>query len=641
MSLGSFFGQVAGVAQTVLSSNLFSAFTKANTLRTMRAEEHFILKSQELSVSQKILPSTGIAIAGGATLVGLSSLVIGLPFFVPSMFFLTSLAGVAFDLSYYLAERAERANLRDVFISIHDLQKAINKERSLSKKQKQHLLDYSMGQSELILGLFELRFVLINNQQLTLKKKEALIRQINHLIEALMQDKHISLKSLQQAITLPELDFSINRLMDGLKIYEQARRQIKGFTVSAHLRQQVKHYRKTQAKVFALDLTVEDKEALLKLLEDKTLNAPKIKLLLAKIGFRFLNQTAHQQVWLQDKKMNEFLINEKITGTKLGPVVRFYQLPRQVSYHLHEIYQLIEENKKLKPRIKQTLVTHIHTLQQELKSPFCSKKMVETWEELSQLLVKHKLKTKAELKKISTLILDIELVYKKFQKIIKQQENTDLKELILKHRLQTLGQYITGLNFKFSLPQCKWSEEKATPLEAVVNEIENSALVHDIQSLENSITHDVQRLVGELESVLFGESDNTQSGHLAENLRKTFADNYGTALDIIQKAERLKYLEMAAPRHFVNMGIDIACAAIPFGPAIPALQYLNYTLPVLSAANGLELSVRTKHAQATLNEGLFDLTSGIIPQFTLGKQPVETPAIPQSRDDRSKNRFTL
>ncbi len=338
------------IANAVVTSPLFTVFTKGNTLRNVSNETTLILGNDSLlTPKQKIIPATGVIAAGSLTVMALCSLVFSMPAWLPPIAILSVLSGLGYDLGFYFEERFERSALRSKFITKFDLQSQINDVATLTNAQKLQLQDFSFGQAEILAALYQLRIEVISFQDRDLRSKRKLIGLLNQLIENVIQNKCEStdiLKKIQKKF--PKLAYDVELITKGLVRYKDSLIEVKKYNIPPTLSTTINSFRETQRKIFTQDLILEDKEHLVKLLEGQIIDTNQMLLLLSKIATRFVSHTSHWQVQIQDGHLNHYLAS-LLDEVDVKSVVRFYQTPRKVSHHLHQIIQAVKANKNILP----------------------------------------------------------------------------------------------------------------------------------------------------------------------------------------------------------------------------------------------------------------------------------------------------
>lgn len=604
---------ISNVASTVLSSPLFTLFTKGNALRNVGTESAFILSNSDLSVSQKIVPATGVIIAGGAAIIAVTSLIWGLPYWIPPLMFITSLGGFAYDLGFYVEEREERQSLLNQFISKSDLQSKINKTIS-NDKQKEIIFEYSCGQSEIIASLYQIRFQIINDKKYSLKTKREFIHLVNQLIEQVHQDLPFSTQDFKLKLKqLKEIRATSDTLLKRIASYNNARREFKKINLNPDFNDLIESFRTMQGKIFTQDLPLEDKQKLVKLLEDKTINDNELELLLAKIGNHFVNHSSHWQVQARDYELNDSLDKVIKRTNQLKAIVQFYQLPRKIAHQLHQLIDKIKQDKNFTQKNKDKLIANIMSIHHQLSSPVYTASQQADWKKLKQSLGRYKKET-ADIEKT---LSQLNPYFKKFNDVMKRHEKTDIPNRIIRHRTTTLVQFSFGLDNEFSLPKLSTDDQNN-----LIAEIESTAVGKEIVEVEHEVEQEIDGWLETLKGSLFNDEVEPEELKAAKDkLRAKFRHHYGHSIEMIQKAQRLHYLQRAAPRHCLNVGFDVSASALPLLLSssltplalVNTITYIYKAIPAFSAANGIELAIRKSQAERTLNQGIVELIEGIIP----------------------------
>ncbi len=617
------------IVSAVMASPLFTVFTKGNTLRNVRNETALILGNESLlTPRQKIIPATGVILAGSATLLALSSLMFTLPAWVPSIVILTLLGGIGYDLAFYLEERFERQSLRSKFITKFDLQSQINEVATLTRVQKLQLQDYSFGHADILAGLYQLRIEIISFQDRGMKSKRELIGLLNKFIENIIQDKCDStdvLKKIQKKI--PKLAHDVELITKGILRYKCALADIKTIKISPVLITTINNFRETQRKIFTQDLILEDKEQLVKLLEGKMIDTNQMLLLLSKIATRFVSHTSHWQVQIQDDHLNHYLLS-LLENDDVKTLVRFYQTPRKVSHQLHKIIQWVKANKQIPTEKRKEYLDELLSLNQLLSDPIQSDALSTQWKKVVKLM--KGVQTPHPKKVMLNIFSEIATNYNAFQEVFEKLKAKDgdnalkLHDLVIAHRTTTLEQYLFGLDHEFNLPKTQFDKPVSDIISQVETEFHNTVVGKELVKLQEAVDSELNEWIKTLKKALYNEEVEVADKAVKDKLYAKFKAHYGNAIVVIQSAQRLKYLEQAAPRHCLNVGFDISSGllsvllncSIPPTVMVSVLTYLNQLIPGFSAVNGLELAYRKSNTESTLTQGIIDLSQGIVPQWT-------------------------
>jgi hypothetical protein len=272
-------------------SEIGAMFSEGGKFRTAGLGGISLLANRNLTLKQKILPGTGILIAGGTAFFAIAALFTGTPDWVRTLLYSAIVGGVAsgaFDAASYIEDFFERRNLRYEFMSEAQLTAEINR-TSFRETSKNTLKEYAFAQSQLLMTLYQIRCHLKTSKALSDNRKQKLINTVNDCIEVVSQDLPFPFDKLQKVtIYVPVLTAPIQAFTVKMHRYEFAKNSFKRAPITKTLRHQIEGYRLTQNKICSQPLPQHIKADLVKLLSQETINESQFKKLLEQIAEHYI-----------------------------------------------------------------------------------------------------------------------------------------------------------------------------------------------------------------------------------------------------------------------------------------------------------------------------------------------------------------
>ncbi len=292
-------------------------------------------------------------------------------------------------------------------------------------------------------------------------------------------------------------------------------------------------------------------------------------------------------------------------------------------------------------------------LNQYLSIPTQSSSLSLQWAKVEELMKALKFKGPHTKESMQLVFADIDANYQAFQIVIEKLKAKEadhalkLHELVLAHRTTTLEQYLFGLDNEFNLPKTQFDKPKTDVIAQMENKFNKTVVGKELGKLDEVVDSELNEWIETLKKSLFNENSDTADKATRDKLYAKFRAHYGNAIVVIQSAQRLKYLERAAPRHCLNVGFDFSNALLsillnmhlPPAVMVSTLTYLNQAIPLLSAVNGLELAYQKSKTESTLTQGIVSLSQGIVPQWT-EKQTTKMQAKNDSLAPKATTRLT-
>lgn len=621
-------------------------------------ELYKVLSNPNLKISQKIFPSIGY---GLGILVGVPAVILliaGAGMLVPPFMFAASVIAVVRNVGTYLEERAERNNLRKELITSKELVGKIQK-ANLSDVNKTQILHSLLGQRHIYLDLYALRDSIIKSSQIAFEEKQRLVGTVNGAIEKFskgeLQQLDIDKQLLPESVR-ETLSTQIDKLNTKIQYYNSDLLAIKQMNLPKSLQQSIEIYKYTQENVYSQDLPLNIKQEMVSMLEGKKIHRIALNDLYLRIGQHHLNSTPLEQLKVQDDNRRIKLMNFIKNETELKNCEAFYQKPREVYAALYTLQDIISHHdfgvgkEQEKAQLIAELKKFISTFKQ---NPSLSERWLSTFQEkfshIDPRLQPAMQKAFEELRAYDDVAKryyqsSLFTEQRRLQQLVNPSSSDqnklanihDITQSLEDHQLNSLQQFSSQYGQQFNSPQIQIDHNKYDLVASMAAKIDEkwniSARLKRIGKAAN--TRALKKLFN-ASSMPKWEAQEQVSDEKAQ-LKDNFKERYNNTFVLMEKKQRLRYLEKSVPRRLLNVGIAsvvaLASLATTFlipaiaSPAAPAaatatvvIGAITTALVVTSAVNSADLIRKELQAKMKVEEAKKNIKDAIVP--SLGERP--------------------
>lgn len=581
-----------------------------------------ILANKNTKWYQKIIPATFVGVGLVLAIPATVAVIIGASTLVPPFMFVASVGAVYRSISTYLQDRSERNNLRKEMINRSELDKKISN-LNLNAMNKEIVNDYLNNSSKIYNKLYQLRNNIIHNLDIPIDNKKILVDELNHIIERYSKDKNKGgIADIKLSLhLLPEImKQNTNDQLDEIRhlthTYNKACKSINGI-VQHSLLKTINAYKLTQEKIFSQDLPENVKNKIIVMLEKEKIDKDELKLLYAQVGNHYLNISADQQLIIQDYDFNAYLSEKNINEQQLETIKNYCQFPREIFNKVNNIKINLNEDLSIR-----------EFLQDIVRNPGLIS--VGKWEEIEKTLQNTSLVMKQKLNEIHQLIEKYSNCCIEFDELNIINNNT-IKSEITEYRNTTLTQY-SNLGLQFSSPKIDFSLKH--------NNLFNRAkkrIISPKDQIEARYTNESDIAINEQVDSM---KNKKRSRKNAKELKADFKKRFENTFDVIEKKQRLIFLEKVVPRRLANVFLACGVATISLATtiAIPAIASpaapiaavaatvlggISAALTVISIANSADIIRKDFSSKAKVGNVRHDTKQGIVPSRKWENEKVE------------------
>ncbi|MCS5711345.1 hypothetical protein [Candidatus Berkiella aquae] len=596
-----------------------------------------VLQNENLKTRQKILPALAYGLGMFATIPLAISIIIGASVLIPPFIFAASCVSAVRSIGLYLEERAERKNLRKEMISTDDLIKKINKAK-LSDDDKKMLEGYLKAWDPIYDMLYAARQDVITDGSLSVSKKREKVLAVNKIIEdfylanqAEGEQRVSQLADIAKKVELAGLQTVSRKITE----FSEIGQAFEKMNLPSSLRKSMYAYQFTHEKIFSQDLPGEIKQKYIQLIEGKKIAEDDLQLLYSHIGNRFINQTPLQQVAIQDDNFEDKLKATDLNKNAVEQCKRYYLESRQV----------YDELMKLREQLPTILFANndrekVMELFESFRRSFIELRGgdVDKW-----IAFKNQIPDTVFLKEIEHAMQKLATSEIAFEAI---KIDSNLKKMIQEYDHATMAQYANSYHAEFPAPKINF-DFKANDL------LHRSGLKPGIGAAFSKVTEGVSKISETIQENVIrkiagektteemeGQELKQEKSAAKKAMRKDFKTRYAGVFNVVQKKERLNFLEKSVPRQLANvfMSIGVAAASLVTTILIPAVASpaapvaavaatvigaLSATLSVASIANSVGLVYEQIKGKIKLSKTKETVSSGVVPDFEYGKKAKE------------------
>lgn len=574
-----------------------------------------ILSNKNTKWHQKIIPATFVGIGLAMAIPATVAVIVGASTLVPPFMFVASVGAVYRSISTYLQDRSERNNLRKEMIKRSELDIKINN-LNINAINKEIVNDYLDNTTKIYNKLYQFRKDIINNLSIPIENKKILVNELNQAIEKCSKDKNkgnIADIKLSTHLIPETIRQSTNDQIDDIHHltinYNKACKSINNI-VSHSLLKIINAYKLTQEKIFSQDLPDNVKNKIVVMLEKNKIDKDELKILYAQVGNHYLNITADQQVIIQDYDFNAYLTEKEVKEKHLEIIKNYYQLPREIFSKVNSIKVSLNENE---PSITEFL-------QDMVKNP--SLISVSQWGKIENSLQNISPAMKQKLYDIHQLIEKYSKCSTEFDALnLNIDKNNTIKIEITEYRNSTLVQF-SNLGLQFPSPKIDFSLKS--------NDLVNRArkkIFSPKDEIESKYTNESEMAIdAQVESM----TDKKRSRKDVKELKADFKKRFENTFDVIEKKQRLVFLEKVVPRRLANVFLAFGIATISLATtiAIPAIASpaapiaavaatvlggISAALTVISIANSADIIRKDFSSKAKVGSTRHKAKQGIVP----------------------------
>lgn len=620
-------------------------------------ELYNVLRNPNLKLRQKIFPTIGYSLSLLVGIPAVIALIAGSATLLPPFLFAASVVCVIRNVGTYLEERAERNNLRKELINSKQLHDKIIKANLLGH-EKTLLLNHILNQRHIYLELYDLRSRVIASSQMSVEQKQQAVEVLNTTIEQFSKGElqKIDIDKLQAISPLSrDLTSRSEKISMQLESYAQDTLTIKQINMPKSLRESIERYQFTQENIYSQDLPLKVKEEIVLMLEGNKLRSSALNDLYLRVGQHYLNNTALDQLKVQDDNRKLKLMKYVKDEAQLSDAVNFYQKPREVYTVLSAVKNTLAQTDFGDGRQaeKSALLLDLEKVMVGFKN---DPAMSEYWlsqfndkfsrigppAEQALLGVRQELASYDRLvqryKQCSLFVTQAHLQQLANRTPAEQKELFKINRLIKsleEHQLNSLQQFSSQHGLQFASPNVHHNHHKYNLIRTASDKIDGKW----------NISQRLKRIGKAAKSralkTLFKEQDPVQletQGELSEGksqIQDTFKTRYRNMFVLMDKKQRLNYLEKSVPRRMVNIGlasvVALASLATTFlipaiaSPAAPAAATATVVigaiatgLVVASALNSADLIRSELKGKMKVEQARAHIKEAIVP--SLGKQ---------------------
>jgi hypothetical protein len=573
-----------------------------------------ILSNKNTKWYQKIIPATFVGIGLALVIPATVAVIVGASTLVPPFMFVASIGAIYRSISTYFQDRTERNNLRKEMIKRSDLDKKISN-LNLNAINKEIVNDYLDNTTKIYNKLYQLRKDIINNLDIPIENKKILINELNQAIEKCSKDKNkgniadikFSTHLIPETIRQSTND-QIGDIQHLIISYNKACKSINNI-VSHSLLKTINAYKITQEKIFSQDLPANVKNKIVVLLEKNKIDKDELKTLYAQVGNHYLNITADQQVIIQDYDFNSYLTEKNVKDKQLETIKNYYQLPREIFSKVNSIKISLNENE---PSITEFL-------QDMVKNP--SLISVSQWEKIENSLQNISPVMKQKLYDIHQLVERYSRCSTEFDELNLNIDNNAIKIEITEYRNSSLVQF-SNLGLQFPSPKIDFSLKS--------NDLFHRArkrIFSPKDQIESKYTNESEIAI---DAQVNSMTAKKRSRKDAKELKADFKKKFENTFEVIEKKQRLLFLEKVVPRRLANvfLGCGIATISLATTIAIPAIASpaapiaavaatvlggISAALTVISIANSADIIRKDFSSKAKVGSVRHQAKQGIVP----------------------------
>jgi hypothetical protein len=589
-----------------------------------------VLENKNLKTKQKIIPLIGYGLGILVTVPLAIAIIAGASVLVPPLVFAGSCVAVVRNTALYIEDRAERNNLRKEMISTSDLQKKIAKAK-LPEETNVLLNEYAKGQDPLYTMLYAARQKIITDGSLQPGIKKSKVLELNTIIEDLyLANQAESEQRTQQLNAIAQRIEAFGLKPVGSKVTEYAElcQKFDAVEIPSSLRKAIGIYQFTHEKIYSQDLPAEIKQKFIQLSEGKKIVKDDLKLLYSHLGNQFINQTPSQQLNMQDDNFDKKTKETITDSASYEQAKAYYQQPRKVYDQIMLFRDQLPTLLQGQPNREIILEEFAKFREHFIMHPDLSEK---EWQAVKALLP-----PSVQLIDMDRALQELKSQGASFKAL---SIDPDTRQKISSHRENSLAHYANTYQADYPAPKFDFDLHANDLLHrSGISSTFNKAykfVSKGVSSVSDKALDSVLRKISQEEHVPEGSHDKEHKQEMTdakEEMRHDFKQRYAGVFNVVEKKERLNYLEKSVPRRLLNVGLSLGVAAAslattilipaiasPAAPAAaiaaPIIGALGTALSVASLSNSAGLIYKSIKGRRKLSTTKSTVSSGIVPDI--------------------------
>ncbi len=606
-----------------------------------------ILKNNNLKTSQKIIPVIGYSIAIALAIPASIAVIVGASFLVPPFMFVASIGATIRNTMVYWSERKERNSLRKELQTTADIERLI-RGLKLNPIDKEKVNTYTFSQQKIYQSLYQLRSMLIKTTSISLQDRQLLVAQLNKAIEDFSKDnnqggqtvENIDAKKFTITLDIDLLDKlpavkevikqSKEELEKNIQSYNSACVAVRQIPqVSPSVWRSINQYKLTREKVVSQDLPEYIKNEIISSLEKKKVSKDDIKLLYSQLGNHYLNITADKQLKAQDVSFEQYYLSSFKETKAVHTINQYIQSPRELISHLQALSRNLSSEMVPYNEAKETLEKYIREL---IQSP--DTLSMNEWFSIED--------------KLSSLMISnansFDIIRDKINQC--QQVNSDYQTLSIDDKLNsriysqkqlTLSQH-ANLGMQFDSPHIDFDLKKNNLIKRATDYVaaKRDRVLRKNEDTKSQVDEVVEMIQQQTLAPDYKVADNKQVKSNSEHLKKDFTQRFANTFNVIEKKEKLRFLEHAVPKRLINVGLCLGLSVISLAttvlipavasPAAPAAAAAITGLSVVSAlfttaalSISFKITVDLFKSEKKVNKPKETVKGGIAPDISYDK----------------------
>lgn len=617
-------------------------------------ELYNVLSNRNLKLRQKIFPVIGYGLSVFVGIPAVIVLIAGASTLLPPFLFAASVVAVIRNIGTYLEERSERNNLRKELINSKQLEQKIEK-ANLENNEKTLLLNHILDQRHVYLDLYDLRSKVIAAADITVAQKQQSVDELNAVIEQFSKGelRTIDLDKLPISASLKS-DFSsrAERINLQLEKYAQDAVAIKQIQMPKSLHESIQSYQFTQENIYSQDLPLKVKEEIVLMLEGKKLKRSALNDLYLRVGQHYLNNTALDQLAIQDDNRKIKLMKYVKDEAHLSDAIGFYQKPRDVYASLLSLKNTIvqhpfdEDSQAQKTALLVDLEKFMVGFKNDpLMSEHWLTQFQDKFGEVGPPIQEAVRSAGQELQAYDQLVKRYQQssLFEKQARLEQSAHRTpsEQKELfkinrlvksLEEHQLNSLQQFSSQYGQQFASPNVHYNHHKYNLIKTATNKIDGKWNISERLKRVGKAAKSraLKTIFREQDQDKIATQDELSEGK--SHIQSTFKERYRNMFVLMEKKQRLAYLEKSVPRRLVNVGlasvVALASLATTFlipaiaSPAAPAAATATVVvgaiatgLVVASAVNSADLIRRELKGKMKVEQARTNIKDAIVPSL--------------------------